>query len=66
MSEKRTETTTNTTITVTEKVEKSPQEKVWDTRRINKINQLREANEKLREKNKDLRKENKDLKKSIG
>ena len=27
MSEKRTETTTNTTITVTEKVEKSPQEK---------------------------------------
>lgn len=60
------ETTTTTTTTskkvVTEKTEKTPAEKAWDTRRKNKIASQQAQIAKLTEKNKQLKKENKNLK----
>lgn len=60
------ETTTTTTTTskkvLTEKTEKTPAEKAWDTRRKNKIASQQAQIAKLTEKNKQLKKENKNLK----
>lgn len=46
-----------------ESVEKTPQEKGWDTRRKNIIAAQQAELDALKEKNKELRKENRELKK---